>query len=294
MPHATRTFRVFVSSTFSDLRAERDALQEHVFPALGRLCTEAGATFQPIDLRWGVSDEAGLDQQTMTICLTELKRCQDSELKPDFLILLGDRYGWEPLPPTIPADEYAQILAHTSDPARTLLLTQWYERDDNAAPPVHRLRARDSEAWEKADEVQRAALREAWEKEEAALRAALRAAIEEADLHGAAVIKYYASATEQEIIEGALDVPDAAEHVFCFARELDPEGLPKSVGPLPEKDPARAYRNFRDDGSLDDSAEVALIGLKSRLREKLGDHYVTYPAMWETGGEGGPGPPRNM
>ena len=34
MPRATRTFRVFISSIFSDLRAERDALQEHVFPAL--------------------------------------------------------------------------------------------------------------------------------------------------------------------------------------------------------------------------------------------------------------------
>ena len=117
MPHTTRTFRVFVSSTFSDLRAERDALQEHVYPALSRLCTAAGATFQPIDLRWGVSDEAGLDQQTMTICLTELQRCQDTGIKPNFLILLGDRYGWLPLPPRIPADEYGRILAAVDDPA---------------------------------------------------------------------------------------------------------------------------------------------------------------------------------
>ncbi|MCC6155365.1 MAG: DUF4062 domain-containing protein, partial [Candidatus Hydrogenedentes bacterium] len=28
------TFRVFVSSTFKDLRAERNALQQHVFPKL--------------------------------------------------------------------------------------------------------------------------------------------------------------------------------------------------------------------------------------------------------------------
>ena len=32
MPIATRTFRVFVSSTFEDLKAERDALQRDVFP----------------------------------------------------------------------------------------------------------------------------------------------------------------------------------------------------------------------------------------------------------------------
>ena len=34
MTQSTRTFRVFVSSTFSDLNAERNALQERVFPRL--------------------------------------------------------------------------------------------------------------------------------------------------------------------------------------------------------------------------------------------------------------------
>jgi len=62
MPTATPTFRVFVSSTFEDLKAERVAL-----PKLRQLCEENGARFQAIDLRWGVRDEAALDQQTMEI-----------------------------------------------------------------------------------------------------------------------------------------------------------------------------------------------------------------------------------
>jgi len=62
MPKTTRTFRVFVSSTFEDLREERNALQEHVFPKLERFCLEKGARFQAIDLRWGVREQAGLDQ----------------------------------------------------------------------------------------------------------------------------------------------------------------------------------------------------------------------------------------
>ena len=40
---ATRTFRVFVSSTFEDLRAEGDALQRDVFPRLRKLCEESSA-----------------------------------------------------------------------------------------------------------------------------------------------------------------------------------------------------------------------------------------------------------
>lgn len=60
-----QTFRVFVSSTFSDLKAERNALQEQVFPKLRDLCQKHGCRFQAIDLRWGVSEEAALDQQTI-------------------------------------------------------------------------------------------------------------------------------------------------------------------------------------------------------------------------------------
>lgn len=37
MPTATRTFRVFVSSTFEDLKAARDALQREAFPKLRKL-----------------------------------------------------------------------------------------------------------------------------------------------------------------------------------------------------------------------------------------------------------------
>lgn len=88
------TFRVFVSSAFSDLVAERDALQEHLFPRLREFCERRGARFQAMDLRWGVSEEAALDQQTMRICLEELRRCQETTLRPNFAIVLGQRYGW--------------------------------------------------------------------------------------------------------------------------------------------------------------------------------------------------------
>jgi hypothetical protein len=98
MPVATRTFRVFVSSTFEDLKEERNALQREVFPKLRTLCEQHGARFQAIDLRWGVRDEAALDQKTMEICLREIERCQRTGIKPNFIVLLGQRYGWRPLP----------------------------------------------------------------------------------------------------------------------------------------------------------------------------------------------------
>jgi len=126
------TFRVFVSSTFSDLVEERDILQKRAFRNLSDFCKRHGAQFQAIDLRWGVSEEAGLDQRTMEICLAELRRCQDVSPKPNFVVLLGDRYGWRPLPATIRKDEFEQLLAYVSDDARALLMfDEAKPRDDN-------------------------------------------------------------------------------------------------------------------------------------------------------------------
>jgi hypothetical protein len=77
MAQTASVFRIVVSSTFSDLKAERNALQADVFPRLRELCPTKGngVRFQPIDLRWGVSSEASLDQQAMNICLGEVARC---------------------------------------------------------------------------------------------------------------------------------------------------------------------------------------------------------------------------
>jgi hypothetical protein len=86
-PSSTRlrpVIRVFVSSTFSDMRHERNALQADVFPKLEQLCQSNGFQFQAIDLRWGVSGEAGLDHRTMRICLEELRRSQEISPEPNF------------------------------------------------------------------------------------------------------------------------------------------------------------------------------------------------------------------
>src|ERR1700736_3016228 len=89
-----RTFRLFVSSTFVDFRLERTALHESVFPLLHSLCAHHGCNFQPIDLRWGISDEAEFDHKTIQICLGEIERCRKTTTRPNFLFLLGNRYGW--------------------------------------------------------------------------------------------------------------------------------------------------------------------------------------------------------
>ena len=90
-----------------------------------------GARFQAIDLRWGVRDEAALDQQTMEICLREIERCQQTGIKPNFIVLLGDRYGWRPLPARIEAVEFEQILSVALEEERQRLLWEANQRAES-------------------------------------------------------------------------------------------------------------------------------------------------------------------
>ena len=57
-PQQTKIFRVFISSTFTDMKEERRILQKEVFPRLEAFCERNNAKFQAVDLRWGVTEES--------------------------------------------------------------------------------------------------------------------------------------------------------------------------------------------------------------------------------------------
>ncbi len=291
----SKTFRIFVSSTFSDLKAERDALQRYVFPRLRELCAERGARFQAIDLRWGVSEEAGLDQRTMPICLGEIERCQRVTPRPNFVVLLGDRYGWRPLPPEIPAAEFAAIEAKVTAADDEILLKTWYQLDKNAAPkPVWCLQPRHVDVDEKATAEARKAATELeaaeWGKIEARLHAILSSAIAAAGFAEEARVGYEASATEQEILRGALSVPDAPRHVFCFFRTLEArpgvdlaKSEPTDIAAADFLDGRKADGRFTFDAESHDRQTV----LKERkLRPLLGKNVHDYRASWAPEGIG--------
>ena len=260
MPLTARTFRVFISSTFSDMKAERNALQEQVFPRLRALALAHGCRFQAVDLRWGVSDEASLDQQTMKICLGEIERCQRASPRPNFIVLLGDRYGWRPLPEEIPADEFEAILAYTL-PEEIQLLRSWYQLDENAVPPVYCLRPRTGEYSEYS----------AWEKVEKRVRQVFQKAVEELGFPTDRKLKFTASATEQEVYRGALQVSDAREHVFCFFRRID--GLPGDGS-------AGEWLDLDDSGRPDGEAKEKLESVKQRLEAELAGNVHHYTTGW--------------
>ena len=122
-----KVFRLFISSTFSDFIEERNCLQAEVFPEINRYCEERGFSFQPVDLRWGVNDELQLDQKTLELCLSEVRQCKRYP-HPNFLIMIGDRYGWVPLPYIIEQKVFKKLIKviNIND---LKLLNDWYELD---------------------------------------------------------------------------------------------------------------------------------------------------------------------
>lgn len=80
--------RVFVSSTFSDMQAERDELMLRVFPVLRELCESRGGAWEEIDLRWGITTEQIAEGELLPICFAEI-----DEAWPFFIGLIGHRYG---------------------------------------------------------------------------------------------------------------------------------------------------------------------------------------------------------
>lgn len=84
MNQGWRVVRVFISSTFLDMQAERDYLVRFVIPRLRREVLKWRIHLVEIDLRWGVSE----DQESLQACERIIDEC-----RPRFICILGERYG---------------------------------------------------------------------------------------------------------------------------------------------------------------------------------------------------------
>jgi hypothetical protein len=79
--------RVFVSSIFHDMQAERDELIKRVGPELRRRCERRGVSWSFVDLRWGITEQESQGGGVLSVCLAEIERC-----RPFFIALLGEAY----------------------------------------------------------------------------------------------------------------------------------------------------------------------------------------------------------
>jgi Domain of unknown function (DUF4062)/NACHT domain len=97
MTSTWNTIRIFISSTFRDMHAERDHLVKIVFPELRERCEKRQLHIIDIDLRWGVTEEEAEAGKVLEIILDEAERS-----RPFFIGILGERYG--SIPDNIPEE----------------------------------------------------------------------------------------------------------------------------------------------------------------------------------------------
>lgn len=214
--------RIFISSTFNDFIEEREALNTKVFPNIKTFCESKGLSFQAVDLRWGISASAAQEQKTVDICLEEIERCQKISPKPNFVVLLGDRYGWQPLPVAIEKAEFESIVDFAyrfneqsddiTDISKSILETA-YKLDENAIPPVYTLQKLPSSKEREFQNI-----------EERLLHLLRRSAMS-IELTPTQQEKYFLSATGYEIIKGAINQLDqengTEDQILCFFREIE-------------------------------------------------------------------------
>ena len=143
-----KVLRIFLSSTFRDFSWERGIVNLQLVPQLNREFAAEGVVLDLLDLRWGVTEASGRDQATTTICLDEVRRCCGDGAQPAFILLLGQRTGWRPLPRLISQADFEAVFATVAarDAESAQLLARWYEADANFIVPTLKLRTRWADA----------------------------------------------------------------------------------------------------------------------------------------------------
>ncbi|XP_033743457.1 NACHT domain- and WD repeat-containing protein 1-like [Pecten maximus] len=293
IPNIPRSIvRIFISSTFSDMRAERNAIVREATPKLRDFCAEHDLDFQMVDMRWGVTDDSQNDHSVEKICLLEVENCQKISLGPNFVLIKGSRYGFRPIPTEISSEDFTLLTSYTTNPEHTKLLHTWYKKDDNSQPPQYILqpirsqftffgdyspgcdepRAKDTENW-----------RQTFEQLQLILRQAAKTAADAGKISSSALQEYYQSVTETEIKKGLLDAKDPVAHTMVYSRTFT--GLNNES--LSDKDIKRYIEIKDNNGELEVDTEIESLRnqLLSKIKKKLkGSNCHDYEIPWMSGG----------
>ncbi|XP_068761739.1 NACHT domain- and WD repeat-containing protein 1-like [Montipora capricornis] len=284
--------RVFTSSTFTDTVEERNRLMRDVYPSLRTYCQQRGLEFQVVDMRWGVRDEATADHKTNELCLQEIKNCQRLTPGPNFVCLLGNKYGYRPFPYKIKATEFeilVQVARETYDqPKHIDSLLEWYWKDTNSIPTEYVLQPITdqfphyndlSEANREKYQQERNQWWQIFTSFQRLLKIAARIAFERHLITFQQAHEYFSSVTEEEIECGILGSSNPGEQSLCYIRNISDIDLN-----LTDKNSKR-YTDILE-GEHDIEAQDYLSKLKrDRVLQRLGQHNVTqYEVPWSDGG----------
>ncbi|KAL9969786.1 hypothetical protein ACROYT_G022043 [Oculina patagonica] len=232
----TREIAIFLSSTFTDMTIERDLLMEDVYPYLREFCRRLGYNFSVADMRWGVRDEMTDEHQAVEICVTEVQRCRKESVGPYMVCLIGDKYGYRPVPVKIDEEVFEMLLgsvkSNSGNKNASELLEKWYKLDENSVPAAYVLLPISTffpHAYKHAVDVDDAKAkqeRQQWWQTLVTMREALKKAASQIDFTafpGCALTEddFKISVTEEEITTGIKGEDMDPNYMFLFLRSLN-------------------------------------------------------------------------
>lgn len=180
-------------------------------------------------MRWGVRDEATDDHQTVDLCNREINTCQRVSLGPNFVALIGDKYGFRPLPNRIKSKEFRELRRCLIElDVATDALDTWYKEDLNARPHEHLLQPISSvlKNFTNRNEPDLQMLdQRIWQAIQERLHELLLIGSSRLVKQGRMTekdqsLKYSISVTEREVIRGCLSIDDAKSHCLVYIRSI--------------------------------------------------------------------------
>ncbi|CAH8585042.1 unnamed protein product [Schistosoma haematobium] len=253
----SKSVRIFISSTFSDLNLERNVLMKYIYPKLKVYCREKyGFDFYAIDMRWGVPNVTQLDHLGPKTCYDEVEHCKFLSIGPTFITVLGQRYGEYEIPFTINSYEM-ELLKDWSkkiqgvSPKCFEAFEEWYLCDKNDINQAYHLKPI-VEAFQLGDNRFVEDAKQRWYDDRKAMHLGINKIIpvltEQGLISSQEAIKYSLSVTEHEIILGILNADDSDKRkCAAFTRTI------KEIDEVLQSKQANKFLDMNHNGTLDET-----------------------------------------
>nr|XP_014340454.1 PREDICTED: NACHT domain- and WD repeat-containing protein 1 isoform X3 [Latimeria chalumnae] len=205
---------------------------------------------------------------------------------PTFIALVGNRYGYRPIPRLIEHQEFEVLSSQLMcDESACELLHDWFWKDENAVPPVYILQPITSHLPHYDDKTlgnqeQQKHDMKSWRDTEYQLARLLRAAASEAEKEGLISKEqkhvYFKSVTEWEIECGLLSGREEEVNCVVFLREV--EDLQEHI----KEETSSQFVDIKADGEIDMEAQELLSELKSKISSNLSKRLKVHTVQWRS------------
>ncbi|XP_058799223.1 NACHT and WD repeat domain-containing protein 2 isoform X2 [Phymastichus coffea] len=180
-------------------------------------------------MRWGVRDEATDDHMTTELCMREIENCQRLSMGPNFVVFLGQKYGYRPIPTYVLSSELEMLRSELDvQGCDVSVLDQWYKKDSNAVPPTSILQPISSilknfnnKRIPKLQQEDQAIWWDTMVKMQKLFRKGAQALFNSGKFDKDTMHNYFMSVTEREVINGILNVKNTKNHCLAYIRIIN-------------------------------------------------------------------------